>query len=967
MDELNLNSTVELPSDCNSKKSFFRRLYAIMQRIPAKYLAFSFIIPIVIMYIIYVAMEIHPFGDGSVLVLDLNGQYVYFYEALRNFVYGDTSLLYSFSRAMGGEFLGIYSYYIASPFSYIVCLFPQTRMLEALLCIFLLKTGLCGFTFGYYIHKTKKTNSKIITVIFSLMYALCAYAVVQQHNSMWIDAVMWLPLISFGIEQLIERGKFRMYVIFLALTMMSNFYIGYMVCFYCVAYFFYYYFSHMSDGINNPSGEKFHFIKSSFRFGAYSLLAAGIAAVILLSAYYSLTFGKTTFTNPSWDFALKFDLLELFSKLLPGSYDTVRPEGLPFIYCGMLAIILLPIFFMSPKNKPSEKIMSGLLILFFVLSFSISVVDLVWHGFQRPNWLNYRYSFMLSFFLLSLACKSFDDLKEFSNKTVFAICSGLAVLVIILQAMNYQYVDDLEAIWFSLVAIAIYLIIIYFIKTSRRKANMMLILAFAVSFELFANGLLSVVALDKDVVYSGYSGYNNFLATYRPIVNNVLDNDTSFYRMEKTEHRKTNDNMALNIRGVSNSTSTLNADTLTFLREWGYCSKSHWCKYAGGTPVSDSLIGLKYILAREDLSDLYEPISVDGDITTYLNPYALSIAYAVNPAISELKYEDYDTPMDFFNALITAMLGETEKVEVFVPVKLNSKDTNAYCDDSYIAGHFKYAKNTENYDAQVFYNFTSPTEQDLFFYFASDYPREVKLKINGKSFGTFNGSDTSRIISVGKGYEIGSEINLTMTLVHNDLYIKDWTECLYYIDHEIFKDAMAQLSEIQYQIDDYTERSFEGTIATKANNTTILTTIPYDKGWRVFVDGELVEIYESLDALVAFDINTLGDHDVKIFYLSDAFALGASISIISVLIFIPLCILQKKLCIRKKNEESNANTIDDNQEVSELTVNSNSSVAEALEIQNSMKGQNENVLLSKRKYRASRTHGGSYRRRRRGL
>jgi uncharacterized membrane protein YfhO len=151
------NSSLNANSWLNIIKKYLNRLIAL----PYGYLALAFIIPVVIMYVIYIAMEIHPFGNGSVLVLDLNGQYVYFYEALRNFVYGDASLLYSFCRALGGEFMGIYAYYIASPFSYIVCLFPQTKILDALLCIFLLKTGLCGFTFGFYIHKTEKILKNI--------------------------------------------------------------------------------------------------------------------------------------------------------------------------------------------------------------------------------------------------------------------------------------------------------------------------------------------------------------------------------------------------------------------------------------------------------------------------------------------------------------------------------------------------------------------------------------------------------------------------------------------------------------------------------------------------------------------------------------------------------------------------------------------------------------------------------------
>ena len=48
-----------------------------------RYLGFAFAVPVVLMFLLYVAMELHPFGNGSVLVLDLNAQYAFFYEALR--------------------------------------------------------------------------------------------------------------------------------------------------------------------------------------------------------------------------------------------------------------------------------------------------------------------------------------------------------------------------------------------------------------------------------------------------------------------------------------------------------------------------------------------------------------------------------------------------------------------------------------------------------------------------------------------------------------------------------------------------------------------------------------------------------------------------------------------------------------------------------------------------------------------
>jgi uncharacterized membrane protein YfhO len=165
------------------------------------YLLFAALIPVVLFYLMYLlGRQLHPFGDGTVLVFDLTGQYVSFYEGLHDILRGEADLLYSFSRNLGGEFLGIYDYYVASPFAMLLALFPERFMLEALLILFLLKSALCGFFMGLYLHKHSSGEpNRLAVVVFSVLYAMSSYCVVQQHNSMWIDAVLWLPMLCLGI------------------------------------------------------------------------------------------------------------------------------------------------------------------------------------------------------------------------------------------------------------------------------------------------------------------------------------------------------------------------------------------------------------------------------------------------------------------------------------------------------------------------------------------------------------------------------------------------------------------------------------------------------------------------------------------------------------------------------------------------------------------------------------------------
>ena len=878
-------------------------------------LFWAFIIPFGIMFGIYAALGTYPFGTSSVLVLDLNGQYVYFFEALRDIVWGDGSLFYSFSRAMGGEFLGMYAYYLASPLSYIVALFPKHMILEALYLMLILKCGLSGLTFCYYVSENKLTKNKAAQVMFSCMYALSAYGVVMQHNTMWFDNVILLPIVALGIEKLIKERKYKMFTISLALCVISNFYIGYMVCIFTFVYFFFYYFSRSKKEIN-PLGERCHFVRSISRVGIFSVLAIAISACILLPAVYSLTLGKNNFSDPSYVPAQKFDFLDLITMMFPGSYDTVRPEGLPLIYCGLPAVIFLPLFFVSKHIKTREKIASAIFALFFVISFNLSTLDIFWHGMQKPNWLNYRYSFMLSFFILLLGVKVFDRIKRINKSAVLGICAIAAVLLFVFQKLEYDNVPDFACVWFSLIFLVVYAIGIPLTAKSKYRSTATMILCVFVCLELFISGLLNLVALDNDVVISSYNSYHTFIDNVRPIIEEVEEQDDSFYRMEKTFHKKVNDPMALGLRGFSNSTSTLNEETIMFLNKMGLASKSHWSKYAGATPVFDSLFGVKYLIAKntDDISSLYTTFASDDENSyiAYYNPYALSIAYAVNSSVKDIHlvdpndlldkddeevpvpegYLDVENPFERYNLLITAMLGEEEVIEVFKPVtKVTTTTTNA--NDSYIAGHLKYWPVNSSSSASVNYQFTAPNESGLYCYFPSDYPREVKLTLNGVSHGEFYGNDTFRVVTLGQFGE-GQNINVSMTLTGSDLYIMHDENFFFYLDEEVFLDAITRLGESNFEITEYTEDSFNGTITVKNSDSMVFTTIPYDKGWQVYVDGEKVDTYKTLDAAIGFDI-TEGTHEIEMYYLSDAMLYGFIITPIGLSLFVLIIIFEKQL------------------------------------------------------------------------
>ena len=902
------------------------------------FLLAAFFLPLVIMWAVFIIKGVYPFGEKSVLVLDLNAQYVYFFEAMRDIFQGDGSPFYSWFRSMSGEFSGIYAYYVASPFALLSVFFPENGITEFLLAMTLLKVGSCGLTMGYYLYKSRPSKP-VSMVIFSTCYALTSYAVVQANNTMWIDSLIYLPLIALGIEAIVKHGRFTLYTVSLALCFISNFYIGWMMAIFSTLFFFFSYLSRYSL----KDFERFFY--AFYKWLIFSVLGAAVAAVIILPTYYSLQFGKADFSNPSLAFEAKFDFINIFTQMLPNSYDTVRPAGLPFIYCGLICLILLPVFFVTGKIKAREKISAGLILACMVLSFTGSTIDLFWHGMQKPNWLNYRYSFMFCFLVIIFAYEAFRHLTADSYRKVLGSATAVGVLLVIVQALNdgrftidrsdeeFTYVNNFFTIWFSIIMVGILAALIWAVAKNRFKGATAILLT-VVCCELFVNAIYDVYALHDDVLYSSRSGYVTFIDRWSGISRTVMEQDSGLYRMEKTYHRKVNDNMALRIRGITHSTSTLNKPVINLLNKLGYASKSHWSRYVGGNIVNDSLIGIKYVLAddEDDVTPDYDLLLKEIDPTTldemneedrewlyaYVNQYALPIMYGVSPELKNYDINtDYSAP-DVLDSIVSAMLDR--EVEMFEAVVTGDSEFDyTDCEKSSSGQHRKWSS-VSGETGTVYVEFPIEQSGSFYMHFPSKYSYDLTVRVKTthidtgdtttKSF-NYMTNDTHTMKYLGE-FTKGDTVKLEIVLKENRMYYYKDCGYIFRFNQEEFAEAFTELKTGSVEITEHSDTKIEGTINAKADQTLIFTTIPYDKGWTVRVDGKKVNIGKEndagdaecmiLDSLLCFEVSE-GEHTIELSYMPQGFAVGGLLCIagIGTVGFFSINDLRKRRA-RKKNK-----------------------------------------------------------------
>ncbi len=837
-----------------------------------------FLIPFCIMFLAYGFFGVHPFGDESVLVLDLNAQYVYYYEAFRDAFWGDGSFIYSWSRNLSGEMFGIFGYYLASPFSIIPILLPREIMTYSIELMELCKLGACAVTFAFFL-KTRRTSKTFTLFIFSSMYALCGYAVVQLMNPMWIDGLIYLPLIFVGVEKLIEKGKMFPLVLPLGLMFIANYYIGYMVGILTAFYFLYYFF------FIDERPEKKKTIAIFVKFAISAIVAILFAAVVLYPVYNSLQLGKFDFSTPNFSLTAQFELVDMFTMLMPFSYDTVRPEGLPFIYSGVLTIILVPLYFMNKNIKTRQKICNGLFLALLITIMYVKPLDMAMHGFQTPNWLPFRYSFIFSFLLVVMAAQSFERIEGISIKQLGGVFFGALAFVVYIESERLDHIQPFEAILVSIIFLAIYFGALYLIKKGK-SYNIKASLLILVCCELFLVTLKTVVDIDSDVVYSNYSSYVGYIETGREMVDLVEEQDDSLFRMEKTFQRTVNDAMAFGMKGITHSSSTMNAKAIDFLAELGYANRGHYTKYRGQTMLTDDILGIKYIGSKTSEDFNYDQFLSYQDIVVYENADALPIGYMADDAIRNVILSG-DNPFINQNSLLSALVSSEQK-SYFNHIKIDDIFYNNLTVSNY-SGHDKYVPTSSEGNSSIIMTITAPNDQQIYAYFPASYERKVNIKVNGESNGVYFETENYCIISLGRFSE-GETIEFEMELTDDELFMKD--QYFYYLDEDLLAQDVATLAEGGWNITNFTETYLEGEITAKENQV-MFTTIPYEEGWTIKVDGVEVEPIMLADAMIGIEVPE-GTHTVTMKFLPDYFLLGIAVSAFGLILVVAIFFIDKK-------------------------------------------------------------------------
>lgn len=861
-----------------------------------------------LMIIVYLCTQVFPFGDNTVLRMDLYHQYGPLFSELYDRIFGGGSLKYSWVSGLGSCFLGNYFNYLSSPIGAIVVFFGHSHVPEAIATMVVIKAALSSATFVWYLKKSLHSQSPV-SVAFGILYSFCAYMLAYYWNIMWLDAMVLLPVLLLGIERIIDHGKIGIYTAALALSLFSNYYTSYMLCIFAVIYFFYYFI--ISDSRTNyivKKGKKVkttNFFRSGVRFAAGSILAAGLMAFALVPTYKILQSCSATSGTFPEEVKTYFTFFDFFANHFGSLTTTIRSSGddvLPNVYCGVLTIILAGLYFFTKSVSKKEKFATlGLLGLFYV-SFNFNFLNYIWHGMHFPNDLPYRFSFMYSFILLVMAYKTFLRLKEFNSRQIGLAGAALIFFVFLVENIESKNVGA-GTVYITLVFAVFYVLLMTVFKDKRYlTGSIAVLLCICVCSEVI---ICDTSAFPNSITKSSYEGdYDDFRT-----VKDALDSteEDKFYRMELTYLRTRMDNCWFGYNGVS-VFSSMAYERLSKLEDHlGLMSnRINSYTYAAQTPVYNMMHAIKYVVNNTTPNVLNSKYYTDTGIaadkfSAYKNNYYLPLAYCVNSSVADWDYQKDLTnpdPFEVQNDFFKKATGEAKDVFTRVPFEyVNYMNVTAFT-ESLEQGDFHFSKNDSEADGSATFHITTNSQGNYYVYFYVDGADSKDVTVN-----TPNGTITRATNSDGL-FDLGA-IEKDQNITINVPFEKESGNLklyVYKIDDAVFESGYKKLSANTLDLTSFSDAKLEGTF-TAPEDCILYTSIPFDDGWTVSVDGIAVssdDIVKLGDALLGVKV-TKGEHTVSFSFEPSGLKTGFVISLFCLAVLLFLIIISQ---LKKHSKKS---------------------------------------------------------------
>ena len=769
----------------------------------------------------------------------------------------------------GGQNIYHFAYYgLYSPLILPSYLLPFVKMSDYIMAVSI--TGLtASVLLFYYWLKSRKTDTGTAFIL-SLMFLLAGPMIGQYSGQiMFVDYMPFLCLALIGVDRYFEQEKSGLFTVSVFLMIMTSFYfsIGGMLS--LVLYGLHRYFEQREGN----RGTVRSFLRDGLCFVRSMILAVLMSGFFLVPTALALTGGRSKEQNTSFvSFFIPQITVERFAYSIYG--------------IGLTTLVITVLLTGLLYRKVYEKVLTyGCVIVLVIPVFA----------YLLNGGLYIRDKVFIPF--LPLLCYLISIYLEKCRKRELSFIAGIVpyiITTIFVYIARNQFVSKGigKSIWKVLLAESILFLICYVLYCAMKRYHketkeiLMLALPSVICLAVTMNTFYQMKP-DRYVnrkLYRDVTGEQN-----RQAVKEALKDD-GYYR---TEQMGSDDENAADLNRIwdveqnitSIYSSAYNPDYQTFRQKTFRLEepfRNGMMQSVSKNPVFQRMMGVRYIVSDSDVPG-YTLVKKCGTTGIYQNKDAAPVMYATDRVMTEEEYKKLAFPYNQTAFLEYAVVGEHTE----------SSDQNIMT--AYEPVSLKMANNRTTGGAEQKTIQQEGQKQILFLSFRVDnaHPNKdvavwingIRNKLSAKDHVYYN---ENKIFTYAVPLKDGED-NISVTfgkgkyrLRHVQAYLGSLPE----------RSELLYQSEIQVDKKQTEDNVIQGTIRVKKDGW-FITSIPYDKHFKIYIDGKETEIQKVNTAFLGCKIES-GNHEVKIIYHAPGTTTGKVLSLIGIAGFVLVLVQEKR-------------------------------------------------------------------------
>lgn len=841
------------------------------------------------MIIILGMVQALPGQKQTIFRSDLYAQVVPFARTYANMLKSGENFYYSRYLGMGSATIMVYAFYAMSPVNLIYLLIPEDLL--AAVVVTIMKPVLAAVFFWVYSKKELKSEDGL-AVLFSVCYGLCGYGFGVMSMPPIMDCIYYLPLIFTLVGRFIRKKKGGLLALSYASLFITHFYAGFLVGLASFGYLCFLLF------LNKKEKKETLLILLHYAIAVVcAFLTAGF--LLLPLAYFVATRGGTM-ESVNLSFANFFEVLSGFMVGKTYEYNTEYA----YMFCGILPLVLAPLYFLNSNVSKKQRFFSLAVLGLLSIAFWVKPIYVFLHMGNDPEGYCARYTFLISFILLSVSLRQWKFMKEnreqISEKVILIISGVWGALFMIIginELVNAP--KKYSIITFTCLNIALVLIWGVGLKIwCEKKQRVFNVLSIVSVVLICVECCVNSISIMQSIECLGSEEY--FVATgkYRQAVAKIQADNPEHYRIGSDSILTLNQGLLYEYGGIGFMWAAYQPNLVNTMHNLGYLVTNHRVSDEGSSGFTRMILGQKYDI------DL-----VKGEDAGIETRQALPLGYMVYdlPKTEEFVQEDF-----FYNAeLLAQKMVNKEYVGIFENADQYGIHPNGITLESDGKEGFLLKKMQGTESQYSYVKLSVPAIEDKIVYgvFAGDSTgagAKVFSMKNTLAYQFYRNYDlrTARLVeldsygmddTIQNNDENAAYISLGPGVLQTDLSEVRFA----YMNNAALDETYKELSKNVLHLTKFEDGVIDGTVSSTLEKQLLFVSVPYEEGWKAYVDGNETEIRPVLgDAFIGIKLGP-GEHEVSLRYEQPLAKEGCFTSLLGILMLVGLFV---KDCVRNKNE-----------------------------------------------------------------